>query len=508
MRPLALLLLVTGCTGAIGGADDPLAEPGQPSPPPTVATPAEPRSLPLRPLTAFELAQTISDLWGDRASEVAALSPSRLKAPAETMVSPETIWSGARADLLEDALYRVATRIAPKLSGTPAEIFARELPRAFRRPDADAARYLDLFTRLEPKLGRDDALARAFEAALLSPEFLYLTAIGDGSELTSLELASRLSYFIWASAPDAALLAADLRSDAIIERETRRMLLDPRAARGIARFVRNWTGAINLASVNRAAAEWTAELASDALTETDRYVESWFVGDRRAFDALIVGDSTFVSPRLAAFYGVESTGDGFMRVALPKERVGLFTQASFLATHATESASSPTYRGKWFMERALCQGIGTPPPDAQAMAPKFEADMQTRDWHEALQKTKGCASCHSLMEPPGYVYEGFDAVGRARATEKGRPVRTDAVLLTGTDMDATYAGPRDFALAAGKSPTVRTCFASHFLTYAFGRSADEGDRALAEKAGAALATDVREAIVAITTSKSFRRTAQ
>ena len=285
------------------------------------------------------------------------------------------------------------------------------------------------------------------------------------------------------------------------------MLADPRAARGMSRFVRNWTGIINLPSITRRDSAWTPALASDALGETDRYVAAWFDGDRRSFGALLNGTTTFVTPALAAFYGAPLSGEGFQAMPLPDERIGLLTQASFLAMYAVESASSPTLRGKWFMERALCQGMGAPPADALAMAPKFEPDMQTRDWHEALERTKGCAACHSRMEPPGYVFEGFDAIGRARTTEKGRPIRTDAKLATGSDMDLSFSGPRDFARAVGESATVRTCFSTHLLGYAFGRDTNPNDAALATAVSTALATDVREAIVILATSKAFRRAA-
>lgn len=283
------------------------------------------------------------------------------------------------------------------------------------------------------------------------------------------------------------------------------MLVDPRSARGMARFVRNWTGIINLPSITRSDSAWTRALESDALGETDRYVAAWFGGSSRSFGELLTGTTTFVTPSLAAFYGAPISGEGFQAMPMPKERVGLLTQASFLAMHAMESASSPTLRGKWFMERGLCQGMGAPPANAVAMAPTFEPSMQTRDWHEALENTKGCAACHSRMEPPGYVFEGFDAIGRARATEKGRPVRTDAKLATGSDMDLSFTGPHDFARAAGQSAAVRTCFSTHLLGYAFGRDINGDDAALATAVSTALATDVREAVVILATSKAFRR---
>jgi hypothetical protein len=514
-RALVLLsIAVAGCLGSIGESGGGDEDPNGPSTSP--ATQATPLSLPLRPLTPFELARTLEDLFDDRATEVSALQPAQLRTPSEQIVGPETIWSGARADLLEEAMFAVAGRIAHgKLAGCADDaclqaFFASALPALYRRPieDADTTKLVTAVHDLEPKLGRDEAMARAVEMALMSPDFLYLPAFGDpsrpisgGIELAPYELASRLSYLVWASAPDAKLLEAakqdDLRTDAAIERETRRLLADPRAGRGIARFVHNWTGEINLASKPHADPAWTSELASDALSETSQHVSSWFTGSAPAFSSLLVSNSAFVSPNLASFYGPGAPG-----------RVGLFTQASFLATHSTNSASSPTLRGKWFMERALCHSMGSPPANAAAMAPAFEPWMQTRDWHEKLQGTKGCNNCHGLMEPPGYVYEGFDAIGRARTTERDKPVRTNATLATGTDMDGTYAGPADFMAAASKSPTVRACFASNWLSHALGRGVNDAELPLIAAVSGALETDAREALVLITTSPAFRRAAK
>ncbi|MDQ3037534.1 MAG: DUF1592 domain-containing protein, partial [Myxococcota bacterium] len=378
----------------------------------------------------------------------------------------------------------------------------------------EAERIAGVYDVLAPEVGRRDALARAMQTIFLAPEFLYLTSIGraDGAELLPYELASRLSFFLWAAPPDAALLDAasrdELREPAALEAHARRMVRDPRAGRSVARFVLGWTGALDLAAEPKRDPAWGSELLGDVLAETDLFVRDWWTSGAPSMRALFVADHTFVTPRLAALYGLPAPAsseptriDGTSSA----HRGGLLTQASFLAAHALDAAPSSTLRGHWFLERALCQEIGGAPAAANALAPRFEEGMTLREWHEAIETNPGCSGCHMRMEPLGYALERFDAIGRVRTEDHGRPVRTDATLRTSTELDGSYEGERDLSEAVGESPTVRACFARHWIAYALGRPATQAERELEARVGEALEHDAHEAAIAIVTAPAFRR---
>lgn len=370
-----------------------------------------------------------------------------------------------------------------------------------------------------PELSRRERIARAVQAVLLSPELLYLTSVGgpegSGAEasLTSLELASRMSFFLWATIPDAALLEAaadDLSSPEAIERQARRMLADERAGRGVARFVAGWLGALDLNDQTRVDAAWSSSMVRDMARETEAFVIDWVQGEDRALDALFYADHTFVTPQLAALYGLRLPDDAPIDRLTRVEgthahgRHGVLTQASFLATHATEAAASSTRRGHWFVERALCQEIDGPPPTAGTLAPPFTAEMTTRQWHEGILATPGCSSCHARLEPPGFAFEAFDAVGRFRDDDRGQRVVTTTTLSSGTELDGFYDGAEDLSEAVSSSVTVRRCFARQLLHYAMGRPTVPADHRLLLDVARSLETDVREALVRIVTSSDFR----
>jgi hypothetical protein len=523
LHPLLSTLLSTavlGCTGALDAG-----------PSPTSSTPPIPLRVPLRQLTPTELDYALADLVHDDTHLAMRLQPTRVRSGVETLASPDFAYVDARSDLLVETMYDVAfhaTEHDAQLAGCVAssgdaciqEALTSLAARAFRRPltSEERTRFMRVVTELEPTLGRREAIARALQALLLTPDFLYLTAEGERPtdvDVSPSELASRLAFFLWASLPDEALLAAaargDLNDETLRAAQVRRMLDDPRSGRSMARFVLGWTQALEINTRPKADPIWTGELARDAVQETDTFVQDWFRTDGNGFAELFASDHTFLTPRLAALYGLtvpSGTGENTMvRVdgTARTGRVGLLTQASFLAVHAHDTATSPTLRGHWFIESALCQSIGNPPMDALSRAPLMTSDMTTREWHEALEAAPGCADCHRRMEPPGYALEGFDAIGRVRTLDRGEMVQTQTTLRTNSDLDGDFRGPVDLSEAMGESLVVRGCFSQRWLSYALGRPVNASDRVLVRGVTDALESDVQEAAFRIATSVEFRR---
>lgn len=512
--------MALGCTGTIdagaGGAS---------------STPPIPLRVPLRQLTPAELDYALTDLLNDDTHLAMRLQPTRTLSGVETLPSNDSAWVDSRSDALVQTMYEVAFRatennaqLAGCVSSTGDACVQERLNalalRAFRRPlTADElSRFVRVVNQLEVETGRREAIARAVQALLLTPDFLYLTAEGDrasGDDVSANELASRLAFFLWASLPDEALLSAAARGDlshaALREREVQRMLNDPRSGRAMARFVLGWTEASEINHVTKADTTWTSALSQDAVRETDAFVQDWFRTPGNGFEELFVSNHTFVTPRLAALYGFElpsGTSDNqLVRFdgSASHGRVGLLTQASFLAVHARDAASSPTLRGHWVIENALCQQIGNPPQDAESRAPVRSSNMTTREWHEALESSPGCDSCHRRMEPPGYALEGFDAIGRSRTLDQGERVQTQTVLTTDSDLDGAYADASGLSEGMGQSFIVRRCFTRRWLSYALGRAVNNSDRILLNEVTNTLETDVQAAALRIATSEEFRR---
>ena len=296
MLSLALSAGSIGCTGTIdggaGGAN---------------STPSLPQRVPLRQLTPAELDYALTDLLHDDTHLATRLQPTRIFSGIETLPSDESAWVDSRSDALVETMYAVAFRatvndmqLASCVSSTGDACVTERLNalalRAYRRSltGEELARFMHVVTALEAETGRQEAIARAVQALLLTPDFLYLTAEGDhasGDDVSPSELASRLAFFLWASLPDEPLLAAAARGDlsdaALREREVRRMLDDPRSGRAMARFVLGWTEAITLNQMTKADPMWTSALAQDAVGETDAFVQDWFRTDGNGFEQLL-----------------------------------------------------------------------------------------------------------------------------------------------------------------------------------------------------------------------------
>jgi hypothetical protein len=363
--------------------------------------------------------------------------------------------------------------------------------RAYRRPvgakDVDPLVAL-LSAARQRREPFESGLVLAVQAILVSPDFLFRTekgrptADGPGRALTDHELASRLSYFLWASMPDDELLdLADrgslVRPD-VTEAQVRRMLKDPKAAALVDAFGGQWLQFRALESVSPDRdrfPDFDNNLRLAMRRETELFFESVVREDRSVLD-LIDGRDSFVNERLARHYGIGGVkGPEFRRVDLAgTPRSGVLTQASVLTVSSYATRTSPVLRGKWILDNIL----NAPPPDPPAGTPRLDeakvgADASLRKQLEAHRTNATCAACHSRMDPLGFSLENFDGVGAWRKNDGKWPIDASGVLPDGR----TFEGPEGLKAVLRAD---RTAFAeavtTKLLTYALGRGLERYDR--------------------------------
>ena len=384
------------------------------------------------------------------------------------------------------------------------EIFGALARRAYRRPvrDADVEPLLAVYREGRAAGGFEAGVERALEALLSMPGFLLRverqpagTRPGGVYRLTDLELASRLSFFLWKSIPDDELLdlaAADrLRDPDVLAAQVRRMLADRRATRFLNDFVGQWLQIRNIHSQDPDGALFAGfndSLRNAMVRETELFFESQ-VREDRPIPELLQADYTFLNEQLARHYGVDDVyGSRFRRVTWNDDRRhGLLGHASLLTVTSYANRTSVVLRGKWVLETLL----GSPPPPPPANVPPLEENdrrnpTSLRERMELHRGSPVCASCHRRMDPLGFAMENFDAIGRWREDDGG--ARIDSTIeLSGRVVD----GPRAFRealLAEGDDEFIRTV-AEKLLTYALGRGVDYYDQPAVRRITRELAGD-------------------
>jgi hypothetical protein len=398
--------------------------------------------------------------------------------------------------------------------------FAR---RAYRRPAATAE--IDALMALVDKVRTggtyEEGLRAALTAVLLSPHFLYKeeTSIGVGAAteakpLSSFELATRLSYFLWSTMPDDALsasadagkLAGDMSE---LSAQVDRMLKDPKAAALTTNFATQWLSIYRLDTVapdTDVYPSYDDALRVAAQRETTTFV-SHLISEDLPLSTLIDADFTYANARLGKHYGLSVTGDALVRVSLTgAPRAGLLTQTSFLMGNAHPHRSSPVKRGDWILDRLLC--AATPPPPSNVEIPELppaNAGISGRQFLEQHRKDPLCASCHNVIDPVGLGLENFDAIGAYRTVDSG--VQVDA---SGNYVGkGAFNGAVELARLVAQDPRFPSCVTKQFLTYGVGRSFSSTAaltyvKALSEHAVAAQQTTWRSWIAMIATSEALR----
>ena len=372
-----------------------------------------------------------------------------------------------------------------------ASILSALARRAYRRQvtreDTDAL--LAIYRKGKDDGGFEGGIRWALETILVDPDFLFRierdpakTAAGTVYRISDIELASRLSFFLWSTIPDDELLnlaiAGKLRDTAVLERQVRRMLSDDRSRALLTNFFGQWLYVRNVATVSpdpKAFPNFDDSLRRAFQRETELFLGSQLAGDRPLLE-LLTANYTFVNERLARHYGIPKIyGSHFRRVALTDDRrAGLLGQGSILMVTSYANRTSPVVRGKWVLENLL----GVPPPPPPANVPPFpenDGTGQPRSVRERLEqhrKNPTCAACHSQLDPLGFAFENFDGVGQWRTTDAGSPIDASGVLPNGMK----FTGPAEFRqVLLSQREAFLTTLTQKLLTYALGRGVEYYD---------------------------------
>lgn len=357
--------------------------------------------------------------------------------------------------------------------------------RAFRRPLTadDVARYHGLWRQVTEETDFRTGIRWTLTALLQSPHFLYRSELGvrDGEAfaLTDHELASELSYLAWDTMPDAELTqladAGELSDPAVLEAQVARLLADPRARHTLGDFVDSWLHLELLDQVTRDDPALTPQIRQHMRGETQRYVAS-IADDEGTLDDLFLSDHTYVTDELAAHYGIDADGpadsEGYRRTDLGGTPYGgLLTQGSLLTSHALPTGSSPIHRGILVRERMLCQDLPPPPANLDTSPPAVDDTKSTRDRYSQHSEDPACAACHSLIDPIGFAFEGFDGVGRSRDNDNGHPIDDSGWIEQSPTSDSEFLGTPGLAEALVDGGDLQSCYVEMWTRYGFGTQA-------------------------------------
>lgn len=377
---------------------------------------------------------------------------------------------------------------------------SRFIERAYRRPPtaAERAAYVSLFDRGPELFGSGDdfrdGVQLVVEAALQSPHFLYRVEVGSGetdnfgTRLTPHELASRLSFLFWGTMPDDALFAAandgSLATAAGFEAQLQRVAADERVAERSIDFHERWLQLASLAGSSKDAALYPfydANLVASMREEARLFINAVTIEESGGIIELLTAPYGFVDVNLNAIYGFDGAFDAaFTRVdyPTPTPRGGLLTQAAFLTGHSSSATTtSPILRGTFVLRRLACLDIPEPPANAvsQMPPPPAQPPVTTRDLFTWKTSMTECSGCHTLINPVGFAFEEFDAVGRHRTEENGAPV--DASGQLSAPQALNFNGAKDLSAQLATLPETAACYASNWLEYAYARPATDADRA-------------------------------
>ncbi len=381
-------------------------------------------------------------------------------------------WDRATTEAALEAAGYVAERL-PRLAGVKDDdpdrvaklkAFCRTFAeRAFRRPLGDdlAALYVDrpFAETSDPTL----ATRRVVMLVLKSPRFLY----HDGPLTDAYETASRLAFGLWDSIPDAPLLQAagsgQLATREQVTAQAERMLADPRSAAKLRAFVLHWLRVETPPDLSKDPEQFAGfdpALVSDLRTSLELMLDEILGGETDDFRRLLTADTVPLNGRLAAYYGVDLPPDApFQPVKLdPGQRSGVLSHPYLMATFAYTGASSPIHRGVFLARSVLGRSLRPPPEAVAPLAPDLHPDLSTRDRVTLQTSPTACLTCHNTINPLGFALEHFDAVGRFRVEERGRPIDASGTYTTPDGSVARFAGARELAAFLAGSDEVQGAF--------------------------------------------------
>jgi len=527
---LVALAATAACVGEIG-------DPADGGPASVADVPSAPT---LHRLTAIQLENSYRDLLGATLDVPADLPADDTLYGFTSIAAASSTISSVDAEKYEKAAYAVldqvwaddAWRVAlvgcdstSTSEGCVRAFLITFTERAWRRPvttkEIDAL--ADLGGEIAADLGDETALELVLASVLQSPSFVFRVEVGEPMPLrrdglrryTSYEMASRISFLITDAPPDEELLEAarngDLLDVDLLDAQARRLVDDPRARPTLVRFFRDFMQIGTLDHLDKSPEQFPAfspTLGVSMRTEIERMFESVVFDEERDFRTLFTTRETFVDEELARVYGIEGvTGPEWVPVTLPDDgkRGGLLTTAGFLAMNAQKTRTSPTHRGRFIRVNLLCDDIPPPPAGVNTTLPDPAPGSETtlRERLEQHRKDPTCANCHDKMDPLGFAFEEFDAIGAYR-TEEDNGLAIDS----STDLDGTpVANGVEMGKLVAKLPAVGACVARRFYEHAGGHLARSGEEvavATLVDAFAASDYDFKTLVVSMVKNDGFR----
>jgi mono/diheme cytochrome c family protein len=379
------------------------------------------------------------------------------------------------------------------------QILSALLRRAYRRPitDKDLVAIMPFYEEGRKEKDFELGIQTALERLLVSPQFLYRVerdppglAAGTAYRLTDLELASRLSFFLWSSGPDDELLnlaaAGKLKQPEVLEKQVRRMMADPRSESMVTNFAAQW---LYLRDIDVKAPDlflfrdFDEGLRQSFERETDLFLDS-ILRENRSVTELLTAKYTFVNERLAKHYGIPDIhGSQFQRVTFPADspRGGLLGQGGILLLTSYSTRTSPVLRGKYVLENLLASPPPPPPPNVPSLSTagsNTEEELSLRDAMVRHRANPACANCHARMDPIGFAMENFDAVGKWRDHDSGKPIDVKSTLADGTVVDG-IAGVKQLILRDPER--FAGAIAEKLLMYGVGRNIQYYDQPAVRK---------------------------
>lgn len=499
---------------------------------------------PLRRLAHAEYENTVRDLLGESPPaavqrfpadpRVAGYDNSVNIAPTESLLegymeSAETLAASIVAKLPNLLACNPQTAGEEACAGQFIRDFGR---RAYRHPPdtEETAILMNVYRTGRGLTGADfsSAIRLVVTAILQAPQFLYRIEVGTGAaanglkSLSDFEVASRLSYALWSTMPDEELFAAaaagGLRTSQQVAAQAMRMLAHTKASQGLARFSSQWMPVADLATTAKDGQRfpaWNPTVAAALKQEMVALVEDVVRNGDRKFATLLTAPYSMLNGTLADYYGMPgaATGGSFRKVALdPARHAGVFTRAGFLGSQSMSDPDRPhaVRRGVFVRTHLLCQHMPPPPPEVAADFPEPQPNETLRQSLDRVTSAGACAGCHKMINPVGFGFEHFDADGRWRDQDAGKPIDASGELagqdIFATDADGPYNGAAELAAKLAGSETAAACFARQYFTFTQGRPPESGDGCLLagvhERAKAA-DYDVREMMLALASSPAF-----
>ncbi len=519
-------------TMALGGCSDDPAE-GPPNDDPPAAQIVDPSAALVKKLRSWEYRNTIATLLGDAITVPEPLLPADLVRANFSSVSASLDCYG---DIEVEAFETAALDIAAQAFGTSptplqlagceptaatdscVETFLADFGRsAWRRPltEPELAKYMSLADSLTQTLEGNvlQGLEMTVAAMLQSPYFLYRVELGQGlpddpqtRKYTPFEMATRLAYTLWETTPDEVLLdaaaAGELTTETSVREYATVMLTHPRADAVLQRFWREHLSIDRLTLNDYPKPDATEGLYADMRTQGRYLAAQVSQPGANALD-FIAGDQAFLTPSLAAHYGLADVPTEPGWVSLPAERRGYLSSGLFLAANAHPDKTSPTRRGKFIVERILCRPIPPPPPNVDVSLPEIEPGQFTRREQMQMHSSEpACFGCHQVLDPPGFAFEGFDPVGALRTSDNGLPVDT-----SGQFEGQPFAGAPELTSLLAASTEVPHCLTRQAFRHTMGQLETPDQESYIDEINERFVADghqFRRLVVDIVSSRAYR----